>query len=204
MNDLNELSRTKKYKKRRNLNRLLLVFFGIGLLFIVFLIYIIVSNNKTNDEANDVPEEKEIIKQEEENDSEENHQFEIVDEEEADQQSDEDSQVIEYVEPSDDNVIEAYKSNWQPIGTTQEGPHTTNYNDGSDDRIEIKRAVSEVTEIDESELVEWRVENGGDQKVIATVSDKDESTIYRIYLTWVNIGGWQVKKIEILQENDKK
>ena len=105
----------------------------------------------------------------------------------------------EQVEPSDDNVIEAYTGNWQPIGTVQEGPHTTVYDDGSQDRIEIKQAVISVTGLAD-DMIEWRIGNGGDQKVIATVSNPGKTDNYRVYLSWVDNQGWQVTSVEKLKE----
>lgn len=123
-----------------------------------------------------------------------------------DETGDEDEIVTVEAEPSDENVKEAVMGNWPPVGTSQTGPHTTNFNTGSQDRIEIKQAVSLVTGISENDMIEWWVENGGEQKVIATVSDKTESDpeTYRVYLSWIDNEGWQVTKLETLIENDKR
>src|SRR5690625_7127254 len=61
----------------------------------------------------------------------------------------------EEIESTDDNVIEAYTGKWQPNGTIQEGPHTTNYDDGSQDRIEIKQAVMSATGLGEDLTEHW-------------------------------------------------
>lgn len=53
-------------------------------------------------------------------------------------------------------------------------------------------------------MIEWWIENGGDQKVIATVSDTAETEVFRVFLSWVDNEGWQPTKVEILIENDKK
>src|SRR5699024_10244213 len=118
----------------------------------------------------------------------------------------EDNQEVdtEQVEPSDDNVIEAYTGDWQPVGTEQSEPHTTNYSDGSQDRQEMRKAVAAATGLDENNFIMWWVERNGDQSVINTVSDPNETEIYRVYNTWVANEGWQPIKVERLKENDKK
>ena len=108
----------------------------------------------------------------------------------------------EEIESTDDNVIEAYTGKWQPNGTIQEGPHTTNYDDGSQDRIEIKQAVMSATGLGE-DLTEHWIGNGGDQKVIATVANPGNTEIYRVYLSWIDQEGWQVTQIERLKEVEK-
>src|SRR5690625_942238 len=107
---------------------------------------------------------------------------------------------VQQVDSIDENVIVAFTGNWPPIGTEQEGTHTTDYKDGSADRIEIKRAVSQVTGIYENEMIEHWVGNDGEQKVVATVSSKTTEEIYRAYLSWVDREGWQVTKVERLKE----
>ncbi|MEG0553434.1 MAG: DUF1510 family protein, partial [Carnobacterium sp.] len=51
----------------------------------------------------------------------------------------------EKTDPSDDNVTSAVTGNWKPVETKQEGIHTTDYNNGSQDRIEIKQASANAT-----------------------------------------------------------
>src|SRR5699024_273498 len=111
-----------------------------------------------------------------------------------------DDVVIQQIDSNDSNVIEAFVGNWPPIGTIQEEPHTTEYDDDSQDRIEIREAILNVTNIKEDDLTELWVGNGGDQKVIANVEDRSNSDIYRIYLSWVEAEGWQVTLVERIKE----
>src|SRR5699024_2022834 len=111
---------------------------------------------------------------------------------------------VQEVDSSDNNVIVAYTGKWSPIGTVQEGSHTTNYSDGSDDRIEIKRAVSTVTGIKEDEMIENWVGNDGEQKVVSTVSNKNTDEVYNVYLSWINNEGWQVTKVERIKEYERQ
>lgn len=105
---------------------------------------------------------------------------------------------------NDSNVVKSYSGDWSPVGTTQKGTHKTNYSNGSKDRKEIKKAVSQVTGVSESDMIEWRVENGGNEKVEATITNGKQTETYRVYLTWIDNKGWKVTKYEELKRNDKK
>lgn len=102
----------------------------------------------------------------------------------------------------DENVLEAYLLEWEPIGTIQVEPHVTDYANGSQDRLEIELATSAVTGIEEDKLITWWVGNGGDQKVIATVSEQGKDETYRIYLSWIANEGWKPTRLEKLKENE--
>src|SRR5699024_7360365 len=159
--------------------------------FFVILLSLIAFGNKEPEEAH-IPtsESDEVAVEEDTNDLETSDDLETeLEQKESgglDEISDIDDIVVEQVDPTGENVIEAYTADWPPSGTVQEGPHTTNYSDGSQDRIEIKRAVSYVTRIPENDMIEWRVENGGDQKVVATVSNNEQTDYYRVYLDWID------------------
>lgn len=115
-------------------------------------------------------------------------------------ESEEESEETREVASNDPNVIRAVEGNWAPIGTTQSEPHVTNYNDGSADRIEIKRAVSQATGVPEGDMIENWVGNNGEQKVTATITQPSTGKIYRAYLSWVAQQGWQVTRIEELRQ----
>ena len=107
-------------------------------------------------------------------------------------------------EPTDENVTEAYTGDWDPIATEQQGEHTTDFNNGSQDRAEIKKAAAVATGLSESDMIEWWVENGGAEQEVATVSDSSQTKTYRVYLNCVDDQGWQPTKVEELKQNDKQ
>lgn len=216
-------SRSKRHRKKYKNNRNLMMFLALAFLFFTILLSLIVLNKNVEPETeqNDITtedtEKSDSIKKVEEdesdttsneNDKEETDEEKNANEEDAEQDQEEDSSTsmteLSPEEIDDSNVLKAYVGDWSPTETSQEGTHTTSYQNGSQDRIEIKRAVSNVTELAEDNLVEWRVENGGDQKVIATVSDSNETEFYRVHLAWVDNQGWQVNRLEELKQNDKK
>ncbi|WP_233881078.1 YrrS family protein [Virgibacillus halodenitrificans] len=211
----NNDSRVDKFEKRRKNTKSISILLILGAVLLILLIGIWIfgggDKEKTTDqtqpssqeEQNSTDEENESFyekesKEDTETDQEENSSSENdgnTDKEDEEQEEIEKQEV----DSSDENVLKAYTADWKPIGTEQEEPHTTNYSDGSQDRIEIKEAVLMVTDIPEQNLVMHWVGNGGDQKVEATVSNEDNSEIYRVYLSWVEGEGWQPTKLEELK-----
>lgn len=204
-------SRVSKYNKRRNNKRTLIVFSSLALLFMIILFSLIALNKGKQDVKTNKPQDTiETSQQSDETNSENEAGDSLGDS--ADEIEDEENGVslenseptsegdslneIDVIESDDENVIRAYKGNWEPIGTSQVGEHVTNYNDGSDDRVEIKRATSQVTGISEDDMIEWRVGNDGDQKVFSVISNKAKSDYYKLYLSWIDKEGWQVTKVE--------
>ena len=222
MNDFDKHSRVDKFEKRRKNTKSISVLMIAGSLLVVVLLGMWIfgggddqaseekqtteENKSTNESNNSDTEEsnEEQTETDENNSSNSDEQANEANEEESDAETDEDESQsaedieTEQVEPSGDNVKEAYTGNWEPIGTEQEGPHTTNYSDGSQDRQEIVRAAALATGLNASTLTTHWVGNGGDQKVETTVYNEDQSEIYRVYLSWVDNEGWQPTKVEAL------
>ncbi|WP_430785107.1 DUF1510 family protein [Virgibacillus flavescens] len=110
----------------------------------------------------------------------------------------------ETVEGSDNpNVLETYTADWEPIGTEQEGTHTKQFAEGTQDRKEMEEAIRVATGLKQGDMITWWLDNGGGNKVIATASNKVQDQTYRVYLTWVENEGWKPTKVEVLKENDK-
>ncbi|OZU89892.1 hypothetical protein CIL03_01765 [Virgibacillus indicus] len=229
MSDNDKNSRLDKFEKRRKNTKNISILLIIGGILIIILLGIWLFGGGNDEENANQPDEasEDIVINEdnensntEENDSNADNENSDTDSENTeeteddsnnDQKSDEENNEdnnenveTEEVEPSDDNVSKAYTGNWEPIGTEQEGPHTTTYEEGTADRQELKQAASVATGIAENDMIEWWYENGGDQKVIATVSNNAQTEIYRVYLSWIDEKGWQPTKVEELIENDRK
>lgn len=193
----NDHSRSNRHKKRRKNNRSLIIFLGLALLFLFFLLIQVIFNKDDKNDAEEITKEPKIEVKEDVEEVEEVEEIEEV-------EDTNETVTLEEVGSEDENVTQAFIGDWKPIGTNQEGTHTVSYQEGSKDRVEVKKAVSVVTEIPEEDMIEWLIENGGDQKVIATVSDKIESKIYKVYLSWVDEQGWKVTRLEHLKQNSAK
>jgi len=223
MSDFDKHSRVNKFEKRRKNTRYISILLVTGsvLLVVLFGMWIFgdssddemvdsenpPSENGTNEDDND---DEVLITEEDAEDSQETEGTESDETDENNEGTEEDDEEnslnedveTEETEPSDDNVIEAYTGNWEPVGTEQEGPHTTDYSDGSQDRIEIEEAIVYATGLNGSDMTTHWVGNDGEQRVVATVSAGERSEIYRVFLSWIDGEGWQPTKVEVLEEVD--
>lgn len=212
-------SRLNKFEKRRkNTKSISILLIIVSILIILLLgIWIFGGGDNKEDKASENKEEKtsditinddseaedagdKVTKGDDDN----NKSSDDNDEEEGqtDEENNKEKEDIEKQEatPSDDNVSEAYTANWSAIGTEQEGTHTTNYNGGSQDRIEIQKASAVATGLDEGGIITIWVGNGGDQKVVSTVTNADKTESYRVFLSWIDGQGWKPTKVEKLKE----
>jgi cytoskeletal protein RodZ len=218
MSDFDKHSRVNKFEKRRKNTKSISILLITGSVLLIVLFGMWIFGGGSNDEMveSDDPssdnDSSDVVIVEEDNenneDTEDSNSNEIDESNETAEEDEEENTVLnedvetEAAESSDDNVIEAYTGDWQPVGTEQEGSHTTDYSDGSQDRIEINQAVIYATGLDESNLTTHWVGNDGEQRVVTTVSDSDHTEIYRVFLSWIDEEGWQPTKVEVLEEVD--
>ncbi|HLQ83455.1 MAG TPA: YrrS family protein [Pseudogracilibacillus sp.] len=223
-------TRTSRHQKKHNKGRNLIIFGALALLFIAIVFSLIVLNKSAEPTENELEtteqsdvnddnsdNQNQLVNKDDESDEEEALEKEQTEEEEKEEQAKKEAAEKEKKEKeeqekvketqgssNDSNVVKSYSGDWSPVGTTQKGTHKTNYSNGSKDRKEIKKAVSQVTGVSESDMIEWRVENGGNKKVEATITNGKQTETYRVYLTWIDNKGWKVTKYEELKRNDKK
>lgn len=209
-------TRSNKYDKERKTVKILT--FAVVIAALIVIILLVMSLFSGGDKPQEVATESSnmVIKNSEESaqseaqssesSSESNSESESSESESSESEESEESESVETeeAEPSDENVAEAYTGDWKPVETEQEGEHTTDFTDGSQDRTEIKSAAAVATGLNESDMIEWWVENGGEGQVVATISDSAQTKTYRVYLSWVDDQGWQPTKVEQLKENDKQ
>nr|WP_216367449.1 YrrS family protein [Anoxybacillus sp. EFIL] len=110
------------------------------------------------------------------------------------------------VEDPNSNVIrEIVNPSWQPIGTTQSEPHVTQYDKNSVDWKEMLDAISYATGISSSDLIVWFIGNGGSPNhAVATVSKKDKTEHYKVFIEWVTNEGWKPTKVQQLKEIERR
>lgn len=210
-------TRKNRYVKKRKNTKLITGLSIVGIILIAILIFMLIfggDDEKDQKEENNQPTEQQEQQdqdqqqEQEDNSGTEDQNNEEMDEspnQQEDQASDSEGEVeTNPVESEDENVSEAYEGNWNPVGTVQEGPHTTSYDDGSVDRQEMSKAVEVATGIPAEEQTIWWVGRAGDQSVEYTVSRKDEETTYRVHLTWIENEGWKPTLVEQLIENKHK
>lgn len=196
MGDHDRLSRVDKYEKRRKTTKSISILVVIGSILIVLLISVMVFGGKDKSKSEDVVSPVEITETDETDDETTDNDDEA---DEVEENEDNNTDVeLETVPSDDDNVMEAYKGNWEPIGTTQEEPHEVSFQRESEDWAEMVEAIKIATGLTDM-TIHW-LGNGGEQKAIGTVSTKDQSDIYKVYLSWVTNEGWLPTKVEKLKE----
>lgn len=206
-------SRSERQMKRRRNERFLFSSIAIAVLFVFMLVFFIFKGNNDAKVAdggeNDTNDSTELVETDSDVNSKEPVKDATTEIDETDSNSNStnfstddfsDDIVIQSIESSDENVIEAFVGNWSPMGTTQEEPHTVNYDQESQDWLERREALLYVTKINEDDLIEHWHGNGGEQKVIAVIEDKPSGDLYRIYLSWIENEGWQPTLVELIKE----
>lgn len=212
MDEEKNYSRVNKYDKRRKTTKSITVLMAIAVLLVILLIGFWIFGGKKDKDTDEVEQPQQNSEETEENsgddpdpsskDSSTTNEDENTDdetEEEQENPEDEDSIEVEEVpedEIDDPNVIEAYTANWQPIGTSQEEPHTTKFDEGTDDWNEMIEAIAYALEIEKDEIISHWIGNGGDQRVNGHVQSTVTDEHYTVYLEWKENEGWQPIKVE--------
>ncbi|MGP7816896.1 DUF1510 family protein [Niallia sp. 01092] len=207
----NNQSRSEQRLKRRKTNLILNSLIGIVLLLIVFVSYSIFH---TNDSKNADKPNKNNVKTEQTNKDDKveaetvngnaNGSDKTADEETMAEEDEEktDDEAIVTEGGSDSNVVKTIENPaWEPVGTTQTGEHAASYSSGAD-WDEQEKALAYGTGLDESDMVVWFLGNNNKdpQKSIGTVSSKDKSKKYRVYIEWVDGKGWKPTKVEEVKD----
>ncbi|RYG74772.1 DUF1510 family protein [Lentibacillus lipolyticus] len=220
MSDYDHLSRVNKYEKRRKNTKSLSMFIVLGSILLIALVLLLIFGGGGNTASDETEQSDHADNTQVSGDSETSGMDKLDNEEASHDDSGADNKgneeaaemdgdsgkdiTTEKAEPSDDNVLEAYTGNWEPVGTEQPEPHTVNFNEDSQDRKEMRQAVAAATDLNVNDFIMWYISRNGEQKVLATVSSKDESEVYRVYMSWISNEGWKPTKVERLKENDQK
>lgn len=220
-----ETSRRQQMKKKKKANLLINSLIGIvGILIIITLVNLLSNNDEVAEESTPVDQENPVAESTEdegqqevesqdltssevnETDEDTNSEETVTNEEssEEDTTTEEPSTTGEVVtEPSTDPIVdEAFtNSSWQPIGTSQSGAHASSYDPNSVDWAEKVKALSYASGLSEDNMYIKFLGNGGSpQKSVGTITSKDESEKYRVYLEWVDGQGWKPTKVEVLNQ----
>lgn len=163
-----------------------------------------VNTNDGEDEANNTDVEEEAVETsspvDSDTDSDETVTDETVSEDETVTQPESEDVVTEG--SSDPNIKSTITNpDWQPVGTVQSGEHAAIYDESSTDWQEMLKAISYGTGIDQSNMTVWflgRNKQGTENQSVATVSTKDNTQTYRVFIEWVDNQGWKPIKIEEL------
>lgn len=193
--------------KRKRTDTILNILISIVFLLILIVGWNVIFSQGDTDEATQM-EAKTEISSESKSEKASRQKKDGDDSEKVEAKNDEEDAESEemIVESDDPNVIKAVvHPDWEPIGTQQTGEHITQYDEGSRDRIEMEEAISYASGVERDNMIVWWLENGGaPDKVIGTISTKDQTEVYRVYIEWIDGKGWKPVRLEQLRENDKK
>jgi hypothetical protein len=208
--------RSEKLSKRRRINRILNILIGIVFVLILFFGWkFLLSNNNQASTAGEIdttegstntptPEEENATGSDTNEPSEDETSEETEEETDAPESESTEHEEVTDGDP-DSNIIRSIENRaWTPIGTSQSEPHTIVYDSGSTDRTEMERAISYALGYDLSNITVWELARDSDNRVAATISTKDNSHVFRVYIEWVTDNGWKPLKIDELRENDSK
>lgn len=213
-------SRADKVGKKRKVNRIYNILLGIVIIAIIVVLVAIFSGNDEENQA--APAEEKSAQQEEKTNNNETVSDRETDSSDTDETDNEEQEEDRNTEEStetdslenativdsssnDSNVETTFENeNWQPVGTTQTGEHVTNFTKDSTDWNEMEKALAYGAGLDENNMILYWLGNGGaENKATGTVSPKDKSVTYRVYIEWVDGGGWKPYKVEQLKTNDR-
>lgn len=213
---MEQSSRAQRKTKRRKTNRILNTAIAVVVLLIIIVGFTIFAGG--NDEEPAAPEEtkqdqtaavsdeetEETVEKPTDETTEEPAETEepAGEEETEEKPADEEVVVSEGTEPNVEQDI--VNPNWEGVGTTQSGEHTSSFETDSADWQEKEQALAYATGIPLSDMTVWYISGNGPQAAIGTVSPKsNKNEAYRVYIEWVDGEGWKPTKVQKLEENDK-
>lgn len=195
-------SRFAKRSKQRKVNRVLNTFIAIVFALILFFGWKwLFANDRPVKETNTSPQSVEVETNEPPNDEQPSETETEINE----QQSNDTVEETVVDDPNSNVIREIVNPSWQPIGTTQSEPHVTQYDKNSVDWKEMLDAISYATGISSSDLIVWFIGNGGSPNhAVATVSKKDKTEHYKVFIEWVTNEGWKPTKVQQLKEIERR
>lgn len=183
-----------------------LYYWIIGILFAILILLVIFIFSRSGDDVNLEGEQEQTALIQEESTG-ENTQEESTSAEETGSEPEENTEETEQPAEEPEEVEEEAESTNSEEGESEvvnENPphdpnHATDYSTGSSDRVEIKERVMAVTGL-ESDLIEHWVGNNGPGRVVATVSNREQTEFYEVYLQYGD-GNWHVTNYEQVSGN---
>ncbi|MBU8879483.1 YrrS family protein [Bacillus sp. FJAT-29790] len=161
-----------------------------------------IDTNKNNETAKSKEDQKTDEKQPANQEkSEQPNEAEDIDHGKPDELPINEGEAIVTAGGSSSNVKKTIENpSWKPIGTTQTGEHSSNYDLDSADWAEMLQAISYATGVDQGNMTVWFLGNNGPNRSVGTIVSKDQKEKYRVYIDWVDGQGWKPSKVEELNE----
>lgn len=158
-------------------------------------------NEKSEDNQNkEAEEDKDNVDKDSEEDEKEAEENEADENEEEEESEEAKEQVVTEGGSAPDVEKTIENPAWKPVGTSQSGEHTAVYDQNSADWQEMLNAITYATGVDQGNMTVWFLGNNGPNSSVGTISTKDQSEKYRVYIDWVDGEGWKPSKVEVLNE----
>ncbi|WP_117169154.1 YrrS family protein [Paraliobacillus sediminis] len=216
--DLDQYSRLNRFEKRRKNTKWLSYLAILGVVLTISFIAIIVFSGGDDNNPEDTVADAETTEDNVTSEADTQEAAQDQEDEEAtatepdtseEDQMELDADVtedvkLEEIESDGENVINAFTGNWQPIPTNQEEPHEIVWEKNSEDWEEMMAAAGLATGLTTEDMIYLWVAGNGEQQVIATFSNSEESEHYRVFIAWIENQGWKPMQVEVLNENDQK
>lgn len=160
------------------------------------------NESSQEDQDNDIEQDKSKDKEKADKESDkEDKEDKEAEENEAEDESEEDKEQVVTEGGSGPDVEKTIENPaWKPVGTSQSGEHTAVYDQNHVDWQEMLSAISYATGIEQGNMTVWFLGNNGPNSSVGTISTKDQSEKYRVYIDWVDGEGWKPSKVEVLNE----
>ncbi|MGX1900045.1 YrrS family protein [Thermolongibacillus altinsuensis] len=198
-------SRFAQRSKQRKVNRILNTLITFVFALILFFGWKLFFSNEHRVEKT-ATEEKATVEQMTKNEDEfeigQKQEDEQEDEEEDEEAEEQEVEEITIDDPNSNVIREIVNPSWEPIGTTQTEPHVTTFDENSVDWKEMIDAISYATGIPSSDMIVWFIGNNGPNKAVATISTKDQSEHYKVFIEWVTEQGWKPTKVQQLRNRE--
>ncbi|UAL51127.1 MULTISPECIES: YrrS family protein [Metabacillus] len=164
-----------------------------------------IENEKNKEEKDKEQTAKEDAEADQDGSEEEDAAKEEENAEEQPEESEAGEEVVTEGDPNSnvDQIIE--NPGWKPVGTSQSGTHTAQYDKNSQDWAEMIKAMSYATGLSESDMTIWFIgNNGSPNDAKGTISSKDKTQNYKVEITWVENEGWKPVKVEKLKQTETR
>lgn len=184
-------------RKKQRMNRILNMAIGIVvILILIFGAQILFGSSPS----------EEVMIESEDDSNEEIQQPSVPDPVQQENQTEEDSDSIDTSE-TDEEIDEEETEpvpdgEWEPIGTSQTGEFSHDFNRSGTNWAEMTQAIQYATGLDENMII-WRLENGGSPtRARGVVSSPDsQDRPYEVYIEWVDGHGWMPVEKQQLSSN---
>ncbi|OKL38180.1 DUF1510 family protein [Domibacillus mangrovi] len=207
---MEQTSRAERKTKRRKTNRILNTAIAVVAMLIIIVGFTIFAggNNEepvATEEAKRAQEQTAAVTDDEKKEEEPESAATKEPVKEESVKEEEPTEKVIVKEGSEPNVEkDIVDPNWEGVGTSQSGTHTSSFEMNSTDWQEKVKAISYATGIASDDMTVWYISGNGPKGAIGTVSPKaDQNDAYRVYIEWVEGQGWKPVKVQKLEQNDK-